>query len=575
MRTIIKICVLFLFLIISFVYYIPKSHAYEYFEPFTNGTNPLFWQSIRGDLLFGSDLEQTYGIIETNPGTNPFQYLRSNDLFLLKPELKSIYLSVKFSDYGITQGAGYIFSDNVPSDGDSLDFGSYLFYIWPKGDGQFYLFSSICPSENITCDVSSQLSNGVFSFVNYLDWKKLELRLVGDQYEWYLNNSLFFRTTHTNRRVNRVGIGDPEYTSGYLVWPKFYVDYIGLDATQDYSPSPTPTASPSPNPTPTPIPFPSTFPYFSQIDPKWAGKIYDHASLWADLGKQGIDRWGCALSSAAMILKKYEVKTLSGQETTPSTLNEWLRSQPDGYLGNGLINWLAISRYTHQSKRAGKSPTELEFSKALFNSIDVDNFIDQGKYPILGIPGHFVLSYADDGTFYKINDPSNINHISLGKSEPILTSNLFSPSQTDLSYMLYAYDPQMTLSIKDNQGNEVIGLTTEEYLMDDLDGVKESNYLKLLYVPKPTTGDYAIEITNPSDSVGKLDLYFYDQEGKVWTKKIGINKLTQTKFDLKYDRNKVGKNKISHNWKWVFEYIKRWKRWERVWNWQNRWFERD
>lgn len=86
-------------------------------------------------------------------------------------------------------------------------------------------------------------------------------------------------------------------------------------------------------------------PEYRQDDPQWSDNEYDHALSWSD--QPSIKRWGCALSSIAMVLRHYGFIFLpDGSELHPGTLNQWLRHQPDGYVADGWVNWLAIERLT-------------------------------------------------------------------------------------------------------------------------------------------------------------------------------------------------------------------------------------
>ncbi len=89
---------------------------------------------------------------------------------------------------------------------------------------------------------------------------------------------------------------------------------------------------------------------FRQDDEAWAGDMYDTATTWS--AQPSIARWGCALSSIAMVLRYYGFSFLpDGGELNPSSLNQWLRSQPDGYVADGWLNWLAVERLTRQLAR--------------------------------------------------------------------------------------------------------------------------------------------------------------------------------------------------------------------------------
>lgn len=101
------------------------------------------------------------------------------------------------------------------------------------------------------------------------------------------------------------------------------------------TPTPTPTPTPSPTPTFTPTPSPTStsnpFPSLNVTDLKqytggWENDIYDTIS-------GTIKQFGCALTSASMVLKYHGFSN-----TNPKILNNWLISQLDGYLTNGLVN---------------------------------------------------------------------------------------------------------------------------------------------------------------------------------------------------------------------------------------------
>lgn len=577
--------------------YSDRALSVDYTETFDSSINNSgLWSSQRGVLDFQSDSGRDFAIFKLPIGQTPFPYLKTNNLYLIKPDYESVSLSIKFSNNTVNQGAGYIFSDNVPDISNSLNFSGLMFYIWPKPNGNFYLFSSICPSENQSCNIALQLSEGVFSMPTDSLWHTLTISRIASHYEWKLDNNLIFTTVDTSRLISSVGIGNPENTSGYQIWPELNIDFLGIDTLPPFvSPSPSPSLAPSPTPTPspslsptptataTPTPTPSitptptataaAYPYYSQNDPKWASQMYDHAAEWASWGKRGIDRWGCALTSAAMVLKNYGVKTVTGAVTTPENLNNWLKSQVDGYIGNGLVNWLAISRYTHQSYVRGKSPTELEFVKKYYSSATNDQDIVNGLSPILGLPGHFVVSYALSGSDYLINDPNDILRNLISKTDSIFTTNSFIPSHTNLAYMLFVYDPQMQVEVRDKSGHEVGGIKSEEYLTDDKSGTT-SEHLILLYIPKPETGSYTIETSNPQNAKAKIDMYMYDKSGNVTLRKMTIKPETDTSFEIKYNQSKVSKTSVHHNWQWVWRFIKKWSRWERVRDLRDAWEER-
>ncbi len=157
------------------------------------------------------------------------------------------------------------------------------------------------------------------------------------------------------------------------------------------------TETPTPTPIPTPTPLPSlNVPNIKQYTEPWASQIYDTAPRWSQ--DPTIKRWGCALTSAVMVLNYYN------HTIDPGNLNSWLNTQPDGYIRNGLLNWLAISRYTklHDSST---SPT-LEYKRLTGNQTTLTNEILQNQPPILQEPGHFVVAKNQLPTSFGINDPA-------------------------------------------------------------------------------------------------------------------------------------------------------------------------
>ena len=85
-------------------------------------------------------------------------------------------------------------------------------------------------------------------------------------------------------------------------------------------------------------------PPLKQISDPWQNQVYDSANLWSPLNPT-INRWGCALTSAAMVFQYHGLTKLPDNTTLdPGTVNAWLKTQLDGYVGNGYVNWLALSR---------------------------------------------------------------------------------------------------------------------------------------------------------------------------------------------------------------------------------------
>lgn len=271
------------------------------------------------------------------------------------------------------------------------------------------------------------------------------------------------------------------------------------------TPVPTPTQTPTSTPTPAPTPFNLNVPLIKQSVLPWRDDIYDHASSWSTTPT--IERYGCALTSAAMTLQYYN------HSTNPDTLNNWLLSQSDGYLGNGLVNWLAISRYSRLHEDPD-SPA-LEYRRLPASNETLKNELLAGRPGILKLPGHFVVGKGIDQDDILINDPGR-NKTKLSEyGGSYLALNQFIPSHTDLSYILFTIDPQYNLKLTNNLGFKVGETFVDEPIDDDVtETASNGESLRTLLLPVPWDGQYNLEVTGPGGEYN-LESYLYDTNGNV------------------------------------------------------------
>jgi len=267
---------------------------------------------------------------------------------------------------------------------------------------------------------------------------------------------------------------------------------------------PTPTPTPSPTPTPTPLPA-LDVPDLKQFNPLWGNQIYDHLNAT-------IRQFGCALTSASMILKYF-----GHTYADPDILNNWLNGQTDGYLVNGLVNWLAVTRYTKINSSL-LSPT-LEYRRLAASNETLINELTEGRPAILKEPGHFVVAKSQTPDSFGINDPGYDDRTTLiPYGNTFLAINSFRPTLTDLSYILLVLDGDKQIKVFDPAGNEITGYSfIEEPLTDDVGGSEKSGEtLTIFQYPIPADGEYKIEITGLLGSY-TLDSYLYNIEDLVTT----------------------------------------------------------
>lgn len=262
-------------------------------------------------------------------------------------------------------------------------------------------------------------------------------------------------------------------------------------------------------------------PLYKQYDSKWKNQEYDQASTWAQ--RDTIQRWGCALTSATMLLNYYQIEQLpNGRQLSPATLNTWLNEQPDGYLGAGLLNWLALTRLTKLMSEELETPV-LEYSYVGGNKIEsAINQIQQNQPVILQLPGHFLVSdghTASRDNLY-IKDPAyDYSLLSQHESE-LLSTRTFQPSHTDLSYLLLAYNPEMKVTLID-ESNDRLAPTDiyYEYLTNPTETngelAKTNQPLIIQALPQPKENQYRLTVENLSSDEQPIEIYTYNTQGEV------------------------------------------------------------
>lgn len=319
------------------------------------------------------------------------------------------------------------------------------------------------------------------------------------------NGSIGNWTTSTHPLPNSICCGALAATNSYLYYTggvivgRGYVNDVYFDSLN--LPSPTPT------PTPTPIPLPNlNVPDLKQYSEPWKTQIYDNANNWA--ANPYIKNWGCALTSASMVLKYY------GYDINPGDLNTWLKNQSDGYLRNGLINWLAVSRYSFQNK--SESGAALEFLKLAPTEENLISELTAGRPPILKEPGHFIVAKSQIDNSFGINDPAYDNRPTLASYNNSFSSIYsYIPSNTDLSYILLTLNSNYNIQVHDPNGNLITGYTfDEEPLKDDSGEGVSGETLTVFAYPKPDNGSYKISVSGPEGQY-TLNSYTYNENGDI------------------------------------------------------------
>jgi hypothetical protein len=291
-------------------------------------------------------------------------------------------------------------------------------------------------------------------------------------------------------------------------------------------------------------------PLFKQTDQRWATTIYDHGTNWST--QPTISRWGCLVSSIAMVMNYHGLnKMVDGSQLTPATLNAWLTTQPDGYIGEGLVNWQAVTRLTKQLSEVLGTP-KLEYSRVAGSSLSSTIEFITKKYPsILEVTGHFLVGtgFTNDRQDLLINDPA-YDYTRLSQhSTPLKSTRLLTPSYTDLSYLLITHDPQLEVGLTSSDGSVIPNLEKFTESLAAAPNGEPNATTAVIQLAKPESADFTLTVTQPQPGPFKVTVFAYDQAAQLTDLSLSgwAGPALQT-FRLNYQKN--GSSSISSQTSW-------------------------
>ncbi len=510
-----KFSIVFVFICVLLLYS-PVSIYASYIDEFTGGfDNSTNWTVENPTGISFSSGEMVLSQVTSRD----FPYVRPNSPIVSSGD-KSVEIGFRYISTG-GFGNGFAVTDVNPPYGTVMTYPSKfiqysIFYVWQNSSSPYlHLVTALCPDSNPGCDLNSaRVIYQTPSVDTATHFVKFEWDDIG-VYSVYLDTNKIFTSSPTSRFPTSVWFGHPEHTSTGNSWSVQAIDYLRIGED------------------------PSSFPYLSQLDPLWAGNEYDTASEWAEEANT-IGRWGCALTSVAMILQQHDVNFPNGDIVTPANLNTWLKGEPDGYVGPGLVNWLAVARLAHQSQVAGEAPHSLEFTVEPYDDTGVATFVATNPV-ILSEPGHFIVAHGEDGANWKVADPADEARL-LASKTGFGNAYYFTPSSTNLAYILLVTEPDVTVNLAGSQ--QVV-----ETLNAEDEG--ESVTKKLIYYPKPAEGVYELGVTGPTQS--EIMAYFYDQNGNVMTQTLTLGEFTSAEFTINFDPS--GSSAVELNTTPILAYI--------------------
>lgn len=208
---------------------------------------------------------------------------------------------------------------------------------------------------------------------------------------------------------------------------------------------------------------------YKQTQQPWANQEYNHALSWRRWGnyqelepsippdRVGLYHWGCAVTSLAMVMNYHGLATLpSGENLNPGSLNSWLKKQADGYIGEGLLNWLAGMRLSKLIQDKFSTPLRplpaLEFQRHYSSLFQIAIDLIENNCPaIVQIPGHFFVAHGhtESQDDLVIADPAYNYYYFSQHQQPLVSLIDLQPTYTDLSYLMLVYDPRLEIKLLD------------------------------------------------------------------------------------------------------------------------------
>lgn len=290
-------------------------------------------------------------------------------------------------------------------------------------------------------------------------------------------------------------------------------------------------------------------PYYSQNASPWGPTEYDNASL-VSLEEPTMDRWGCAVTSAAMVLNYHGMTQFAdGTKIDPGTLNQWLKNNNGYTIGKSskgpfaYILWPAISKLSQELFDAGKSQVKLEhkreYPSPATDSLIKDDLTVQKIPDILQVisastSGHFVVATGIAGNGYALNDPEwNVPDLS-SFGDKYYQLDRYVPSQTNLSYLVIVSNPNAHFLLTNSNGQKV-GSIVQNGQTQQYNEITDASYAvenpisnpntagtmqqlggssRVLLYRMPTDDTYILTISGAIQKDYDMSVIQYQQDGK-------------------------------------------------------------
>ena len=322
----------------------------------------------------------------------------------------------------------------------------------------------------------------------------------------------------------------------------------------------------------------SRYPKWSQGDTRWACDRYGNYPGGCDDActkktpnatccPQTIKRWGCYMTSLAMVVRSLGVEVgADGNEVNPRNLNRWLRASIDGYTKGSsgcyqTLNAGKVYAYTNRQVRF------LGWSGKGYGLADVAKDLEAGRRVILDVGGHFVVatgvvrSAPNTIKTLRIHDPGNRNRVLL--SDPKYKNTFKSARRFEREvgaastpWIVISARSPIELLVRDKNGKrtgfdprnqtayaEIPGSSygVDRIVEDGGTGTVAQVSPKWLVLPRAELGTYQVEVLGTGAGSYAVYANSVDTRGRFATRLLnsGTAKLgSRTAFGLAFDPNR-------------------------------------
>lgn len=320
-------------------------------------------------------------------------------------------------------------------------------------------------------------------------------------------------------------------------------------------------------------------PYFSQNVLPWGPTEYDHANV-VGLSDPDFERWGCAVTSAAMVLNYHNMMEFEDDTPIdPGSLNEWLKnnngfqtSKPGFGKPFSKFVWSSINILSGELYEASKSAYKLEHVRYSAESTESskltvlnDDLTNKQNPAILAVSNaltnmHFVVAKGvENGLSYLINDPE-WNYENLAPfGNDFFQLDRYKRATSNASYIEMSTNEGIEIAVVDSEGRKT-GKQVVDGVIQTFDEIPNAVYshqnaisnpnslgeqeslgfgFNEFLLPEPLDGQYTIILSSFENQTYTLNIAALEANGDDQNFQMAgiIGQNSGDEFDLDYSQD--------------------------------------